>query len=246
GAMGIAGAMLVAATPAHAQILNTLRGFDADEPGWSGDVGAFFSASGGNTENTSLTGAGSVQHRGGAQRWRLMADGTQERTDGDATEQATVAHLRHNVRLSDAFATITFLQHQYDRFQRLESRFLLGAGMRWDAVRGDRLRVSLGASPMLEVEREEDGDDLARGRMSSFLSVLGSLDDRTSVDVTTFVQPAMDDLGDTRAVATGSLRVKIRGGFAVQVNARVQYDAEPAPDVKETDWKVKTGLIWSL
>jgi putative salt-induced outer membrane protein YdiY len=241
-----AAALLVAAAPVPAEILNTLRGFGDEAPGWSGDLGTFFSASGGNTEKTALTGAGSVQLLTGRQRWRLMADGTLERTDGDDTERNSVVHLRQNVQLNDPFATIAFAQHQYDRFQRLESRFLLGAGMRWDAVRAEHVHVSVGASPMLEVEKEEGTDALARGRMSTFLSVLGNVDERTSVDVIAFVQPAMAELADTRAVATASLRVKMGGGIALQVSSRVQYDAEPAPDVKDTDWKVQTGLTWSL
>lgn len=245
-AAAAAAALLLAAAPAPAQILNTLRGFGAESEGWSGELGAFFSATGGNTETTSLTGSGSVQRLRGAQRWRLMADGTQERADGDDTERNSVVHLRQNVRLTDAWASIAFAQHQYDRFQRLESRFLLGAGARWDAVRAERFQVSIGASPMLEIEKEEDDDALARGRMSTFLSVLGTLDERTSVDLTTFVQPAMDEAGDVRAVATGALRVKVGGGLALQVNGRVQHDAKPAPDVKKTDWKLQTGLTWSL
>lgn len=241
-----AAALLLAATPAPAQILNTLRGFGDEAAGWSGELGAFFSATGGNTEKASLTGSGSAQWRRGVQRWRLMADGTLERTDGDDTERNSVVHLRQNVRLTDGVASIAFAQHQYDRFQRLESRFLLGAGARWDAVRAERFHLSIGASPMLEIEKEESDDALARGRMSTFLSARGKVDERTSLDLTTFVQPAMDEPADTRAVATGALRVEVAGGLAVQVNGRVQYDARPAPDVKETDWKVQTGLTWSL
>lgn len=237
---------LLLGSPAHSQILNTLRGFVADAPGWSGEVGAFVSASGGNTENVSASGAGRVQWQGEVQRWRLFLEGTRAESRRETTEEATALHLRHNARLTGSVASLAFVQHQHDRFQRVDARFLLGAGVRWDAMRGERIEGSWGLSPMLEVERVEGRDAEARGRLSTFLTVLGHINDRTRVDVTGFVQPAFAELSDVRAVGLASLRVEISGQLSLLVDGRLQYDAEPAEGVEETDWKTRTGLSVTL
>jgi len=232
--------------PVNAQILNTLRGFGRTEPGWSGDLGAFVSASGGNTENVSLGGNGRVQWQGDVHRWRLLLEGTRAESRREVTEEASAVHLRHNARLTRSLASLAFVQHQHDRFQRVDARFLVGAGVRWDVIRGESIDGAWGVSPMLEVERVEGGDAEARGRLSTFVTILGKIDARTSVDVTTFVQPAFDEPSDVRAVSTASLRVEVVDHLSLVVEGRVQYDAEPAGGVERTDWKTRTGLSVAL
>lgn len=226
----------------QAQILNTLRGFDEDATGWSGGFGAFFSGTGGNTENVAIGGAGSIQWQGNANRWRLLLDGTRAESNRSATEEALATHLRHNLRLSRRWASLAFVQHQYDRFQRVDSRFLAGAGVRWDFLRTEKLGASIGASPMLEMEKNEGRSSLSRGRLSTFVTILGRVDERVHVDVTAFVQPAMDELQDIRAVSTTALRLEISEALSLVADLRVQYDTEPAADVEKTDWKTRTGL----
>jgi hypothetical protein len=224
------------------QILNTLRGFDPVGVGWSGELASFFGASGGNTENVSLTGSGRVQWQGERHRMRLMGDATHTTSGGTVTEETSVVHVRLNRRLGEAFATILFVQHQHDEFQRLTSRFLSGVGARWDWIRRERLEGSWGVTPMLEVERIEGDSARTNGRLSTFVSVLGRIDDRTTVDVTTFVQPRLDDASDLRAVGTASLRVALAERLSLVVQGSVQYDRRPAETVEKADWKTRTGI----
>lgn len=237
---------LVGFETGSAQILNTLRGFEADSSGWSGEVASFFGASGGNTENVSLTGAGRVQWGGDRHRVRLLGNATRTTSRGEVTEETSVVHVRHNYRLADAFATVLFVQNQHDEFQRLTSRSLVGAGARWDWMRRERLKGSWGVTPMLEVERIEGDDVTTNGRLSTFVSLLGRLDERTTFDLVTFVQPKMDDASDLRAVGSASLRVELAERFSLVVQGSVQYDRQPAEDVKRTDWKTVTGFSVQL
>jgi putative salt-induced outer membrane protein YdiY len=231
---------------AEAQIVNTLRTGNGAGPGISGEVGAFFSASGGNTEKNDLTGAARLQWHGALHDLRLLADATRSTSAGVTTEEASLVHLRHNRRIAAAVSTVTFVQHQHDRFQRLRSRFLLGVGLRWDWIRRERLRGSWGVTPMLEVEELRDADSTTDARLSTFLSVIGELDDRTSLDVTAFVQPRVDDPDDLRAVASAALRVAVAGRWTVSVQASLSHDARPAEGVEKTDWKTRTGLSVTL
>lgn len=229
------------AAPASSQILNTLRGFESKE-GLSGGVGTFFSATGGNTENLTVTGSARGQWQGTTQRWRFLVDGTRSRAAGSTTEESSVTHLRHNARLNDRWATIAFAQHQHDRFQRLTARYLFGVGARWDWIRRERLEGSWGLTPMLEAEKIQEESTEVSARFSTFVSLLGRVNDRTTVDLTAFVQPKADPLDDLRAVASASLKTAVSGKVSLHVQGSVGYDSDPADRVEKTDWKTRTGL----
>ncbi|MFT5233893.1 MAG: hypothetical protein ACI9UQ_001935, partial [Candidatus Krumholzibacteriia bacterium] len=51
-------------------ILNTLQGYDVDEPGWSGGLDGLFSGSGGNTDRIFFSLGGRTQWRGERNRYR--------------------------------------------------------------------------------------------------------------------------------------------------------------------------------
>jgi putative salt-induced outer membrane protein len=241
--------LLVTALPraGRAQIVNTLVGFDEEEPGWSGGVEARFSLTGGNTELVSLSGGGHVQYQSGANRWRLLGDATRETSQGERVEESTVAHLRHNRRLLPWLSTLTFIQHQRNPFQRLTSRFLAGAGARFDVVRASRIYGALGASHMVEVERIEDtsGTDTDQ-RLSVFAILEGKLSEAAAVEVTSFVQPRWGDFTDMRSILAATLRVTLVGSLAMTLDYDLQHDTEPPAGVEATDWKLRAGFAYGL
>ncbi len=233
--------------PAEAQILNTLRGFHDEEKGWSGTADATFSATGGNTETLALSGAAQAQYQSDRERVRLLASGTRKTSRGETDEEKSTAHLRHNHRFLPWMASLEFLQIQRDPFQRLQTRFLAGAGARFDVLRAERWQVALGAADMLDVERIEDepGTDTTQ-RLSTFATLDGELRKDAVLQFTAFVQPRWSDFADFRAYATGGLRVKLAGRVSYLTSAEVSHDSRPPAGVKETDWEVKTGFGVSL
>jgi hypothetical protein len=233
--------------PGRAQIVNTLDGFAERAPGWSGSVEARFSLSGGNTELVSLSAGGQVQHQGGANRWRLLGGASRETSRKERVEESTVAHLRHNRRLLPWLSTLTFVQHQRNPFQRLKTRFLAGAGARFDVLRASRVYGALGLSHMVEIERIEDagGTDTDQ-RLSLFAILEGKLREPVVLELTSFVQPLWSDLSDMRAILAASLRVAIVGSLSLTLNYDLQHDTEPPDGVQETDWKLRAGLAWEL
>lgn len=232
------------ASPAHAGvILNTLQGFDWTEPGWSGEVGTAFSASGGNTERVHLEGGGRVQWRNHRDRWQLLAVGAYEESGGVETERSVVVHLRQNHRLVDRLHTVVFAQRQHNPFQRLQSRWLLGAGLRWDLLDDQRDQIAIGATPMLEVERLEAEDDHhSLVRLSTFLLLARTLSEGVKLDGVAFYQPAWDHPADFRASASLALTVKIGGALDLRVGYGVEHDDAPPVGVEPTDWNSSLGF----
>ncbi len=100
---------------------------------------------------------------------------------------------------------------------------------------------------MLEVEEvvERPGSDTDH-RLSMFLSAQGRIDERVTLDVTTFAQPRWTDFGDLRAIVSASMKIQVVGRLSILVSSRVLHDTEPPDRVEDTDWNTKTGLVWSL
>ena len=136
----------------EAQIVNTLRGFDDKERGWSGGVEATISVAAGNTEYFETQIAAAVQHQSDTHRWRLLARNMRLTASGKTQAENRLGHLRHNYRFSRRLASVAFLQGQHNPFQRIETRVLVGGGARFDLVRREKVNMALGATFMREDE----------------------------------------------------------------------------------------------
>lgn len=232
------------AAPATAGvILDTLAGSGLAEPGWSGALEGGFEATGGNTDLWSLSAGGRVLHRAERDLWRLQGRIERSETDGVETSRAVVGHLRHNHALGTDLHTVAFVQIQHNPFQRLKSRWLTGAGLRWDLRADDDGRLAVGATHMVEVERIEDirGSDTDH-RLSAFLHVGRRLSPTATLSGVFFVQPLWRDFSDRRAMGRLTLEVTLTASLTLQVGGNVEYDARPPAGVETTDWRTVTGL----
>ncbi|MFO7653750.1 MAG: DUF481 domain-containing protein [Candidatus Krumholzibacteriia bacterium] len=239
----VAAAGVLAAGPAHGQILNTLRGFADREPGWSGSATGYLAAAGGNSEYEEYGGALTVQWQGEHQRVRALGSGELRSSDDERTAENTTGHLRHNWFFHRRLATVAFVQIQRNPFQRLEERLLAGGGLRFEVLSREQMRWFLGVTTMFEDEAIEDvAGRERRHRMSSFVSLVYRAREGLSVDLTGFYQPRWSDFADARATAAAAVKVAVIGTLHLDVTASLQYDARPAPGVETTDWTVRNGL----
>lgn len=232
---------------ASGEILDTLGGFDADAPGWSGALGATFSVNGGNTETVSISGSGQAQWQRGAERLRMIAGGTHETADGELTEEKLVLHLRHNHRLAPWVRSLLFAQLQQNPFQRLESRTLFGAGARFEPLSRPRGAVAIGAAYMLELERLDGvGGTTTEHRISTFVDLSAMPREGVTLAATSYVQPRIDDLEDVRISAAASIASRVVGPLSLVVSGSYVYDRYPPEDVERVDWGIESGLRVSL
>ena len=236
--------LVIPVVGARAAIVNSLRGFDRDEPGWSGSVDGSYGASGGNTDLSTFMGSARLQWKGASHIGRLIGAGKRTTNNGTETARSTLGHLRHNYMLSDRWATVAFLQLQENPFQRLDERFLAGLGGRWRAVKGKSTLIYLGATYMFEKELIQGEDDFDQAsRLSTFASLELELRQGVFVDFLAFYQPKFDDLADWRAYGEVRLEVELIGSLSLFTGYNLQYDSQPPAGVEETDWNTKTGFL---
>jgi len=232
-------------SPAGAQIINTLRGFDEDEMGWSGGVEGAVATASGNTEYFEYEVGGAAQHQGMKNRWRFLARTMKRTASGEDVARTRIGHIRHNYRLGTSrYSTLAFLQGQYEPFKRIEKRYLAGAGAQADLHRTGTWRSVLGASIMYENEELTDNNGIRTrdARFSFFLSVFRDVKEGVDVDVVAFYQPLADDFGDARANVAAGIRADIVGELYTFFRYVAEYDAQPAPGVEDLDQGLRAGL----
>lgn len=234
------------ADPARAQIINTLRGWEDSETGWTGQLEGRLALASGNSDYLELSGDAALQWSDARQRVRVLVDETLRRAGGEKIAESFLAHARHNYRLSDLVWTLVFAQHQYSPFLRLKRRSLVGAGTRLDIVRAESWDASLGLSAMVESEVLTDqpgGEAKVDGRGSFFLSAIGDVTDDLRVDVSAFYQPLLEEWSDSRAYAAAVARVDVVGGLDLLIRVDLLHDSNPPPGVEQTDLRLSTGLL---
>ena len=241
----LAAAFVLALAPgvAGAAIVNTLRGFNDDKPGWSGSLSGSYGASGGNTEVTKLEAGAQLQWRNETERVRLMGSAKRASSRGDEIARAVTGHLRHNHYLGGRWSTLEFLQIQENPFQRLKSRALAGLGLQCDVVRDSSVTLTAGASHMFERQRldGESGHTDAQ-RLSSFVSVLAQVRPGVRLDGLAFYQPRWSSFADWRGFGKLDLNVALSSALTLFTGVQVEHNARPAEGVEKTDWETTTGV----
>ena len=241
--------VLVSATPAEAQIVNTLRGWSEPDSGWSLGVQATVSRTTGNSDHLTLSAEGSAQLLAGRNRFRLLASETYMEMEGERTAEDFIVHLRHNYRITGTFHTLFFAQNQYNPFRRLRRRTLLGGGTRADVLQERALSGALGASVMLESEELSDtpsGQDSTCSRGSFFLSLVWKPAAGASLDISGFYQPKLSELHNRLMSAALNLEASLLGDLSLLTSLEVDYDSDPAPGVETTDTVLSSGLKLAL
>lgn len=238
-------ALSLLATPAEGQIVNTLRGWGDVEPGWTGEVEGQIALAEGNSEYFQLLFGAAAQLNAGRHRWRLLGSETLTWANDQKVSENLLLHLRHNYRIRPWISSLVFTQTQYNPFQRLAVRFLLGGGARFDVVREETWEVALGASYMLEVEdlTDDDTGSDTEHRQSYFASLVGNPLPNLRLDLSAFWQPLFSDFSDSRVYGAASSRVDVVGGLDLLLSVGVQRDSNPPEGVKEVDLTLRSGLV---
>lgn len=240
--------VLCGTSPLQAQIVNTLGGWSEKESGWSGRIGLTGDLSGGNTDVKSVAAAARVQWQQEKNLVRLLGSFKMENAEGARVKEESMGHLRIIRHLKTRIAPFAFSQLQRNPFKRLETRWLLGAGAEFDISPQETWTLTVGASPMLELEKIQDspGEGETRGRFSSFLRVAVPLRSEASFHAIGFYQPRLAEPTDFRSSLIASLELPIVGPLNFLTLGSWEHDDLPPEGVEPDDWDLNFGLTLNL
>lgn len=236
--------LLAAPTAAQINAERMRRALDGDGVQMALDATVALAA--GNTEYVQVGVGGRADWRRGAGLLFVVGQFAFSSADEEVFVDEGFAHARYNRDLSPLVVAEAFGQLQRNSQQLLETRALLGAGVRLRLVDTDRFGVALGATPMLEYERlaaEAAEPEATVARWSSYASVRAALSETASVTAVGYAQPRLSAPEDVRYLAQAALEVGVTRWLRVRVRADLRHDSQPPLGVEKTDVSVSNGFV---
>ncbi|NQY99466.1 MAG: DUF481 domain-containing protein [Bdellovibrionales bacterium] len=230
--------------PAHAYLnIESLR--QDSKPGLHGSTAVRTSGSSGNNDVI----AGSLTSQSIIKIGREEFIGIFNYRYGEASDVKNTnsgnIHIRYAKGPRDANLSLeTFAQLEFDEFQNLNSRELVGLGLRAELVKVDLLTVYAGIGAFYENEDIRDSADQETMRGNSYLSVRSHLSEDLSFSAIVYYQPNTRDMTDYRLRTHLGLEFQLKAQLMFNVVYERHLDTLPPPTIEELDTRFLTGITW--
>lgn len=133
------------------------------------------------------------------------------RAAGNDFQNSWFLHARYNQKLSQLLRAEGFIQYQQNQLLVIDSRFLLGAGVRMKVLSGEHLGAYLGNAAMYEIEQSTDFDQQNHNfRHSAYFSLTYSPKDiGVNLINTLYFQPLYKSLANHRVLEQFKIEVPV-------------------------------------
>jgi len=215
--------------------------FDTIPAGWSGVGELSLSGASGNSDFHYASAALSVQHKKNQQINLISMAHHQGESQGEKNRDHQFVHVRHSQFFRPKLAWEAFVQYQSDQFKQLESRYLMGAGVRIDRPLA-RGFSSYGLALMGERERLDSGEVRELARLSGVAKHELTLSDSARLTNSFYLQPEVGEWANYRLTNQFKLSSVVTEKLSIELKLTGLYASEPPLGVEKTDWIYSTGL----
>ncbi|MDE3003523.1 MAG: DUF481 domain-containing protein [Gemmatimonadota bacterium] len=220
--------------------------------GRSGSVGGDFSIQTGNVDFVALDFRGRVYDVTPTQTRLIVGNGGLGFLDRSRFASNGLLHYRRSfTAISPYVEPEWFGQLNYDRAQRLAFRSVTGGGVRTAFAQGAWGQFGMGSSGIIEYERLALPDTAVHAkrtlevRWSNFLTLRLVPTNALVITSTTYVQPAVTDFGDFRALENLRLSASVTETLALTVSFDLRYDSRPPDGLAALDTRLRTGVTYT-
>lgn len=235
--------LILVSAACYGQVNIEDKRMERESSGFSGSVNLSITLERGNSELTEVVGKPQLIFRAGRSQWLLLNSYSFVETDESSVVNEGFSHLRYNFNISSVVIIEALAQYGFDREQDLDSRLLIGSGLRFVVLEGGNAELALGVTGMYE--REElvsTGELIETPRNSDYIAVRFAANDIVTLSNTVYVQPAFDDIGDIRVLDNLELSAALSTWLEITLSLEYRYDSEPPDDIKEYDLSLENGL----
>lgn len=179
-----------------------------------------------------------------------------KRANKEKTKNKGFIHLRSIRQLNeDKIMAEAFTQLEFDQFLQLQSRFLLGIGVRSDLVQlfsdstlNKPLKLFVGIGVMHEGEHYTTDPEIivSHYRSTNYISLAMRLSEQAQLGFVTYYQPALEDFDDFRFSADMNLTVDVLKNLALSFKIRYLHRSVAIGESVNDDQEIKTGLIFKF
>ena len=178
----------------------------------------------------------------------LIMQGNYGWQGGTQYSDEALVHLRHVLRIKTKLQPELFAQIDYNKKRLLMFRGLLGGGLRFAVYNHNKTKLWYGTAFMLENERLDlyDTDfhkkEVSVIRWSNYFSFNVDFNDQLNWTSTTYFQPLINYLGDTRILGETNLKVGLIEQLSLVLGFKLRYDSEPPKGIKSLDTTLRSGI----
>ena len=182
--------------------------------------------------------------RGDKSTWLFVADYARAESNNLETEDNQFAHLRYVHKIEAGRGIEVFAQIQRNRFQKLVTRQLFGAGYRWDSSETKVSRTLFGVGVFREREQSlslADKENVWRGNFYSTFNLPLDLALGSSLNFSVYVQPDVENFSDLRSIAVAKFVVQLTERLSVDFTIGYDHDSKPAFGVDAQNFRYSSG-----
>ena len=168
-----------------------------------------------------------------------------ERTKDDLIEdESSFMHARILWKNANKpFDFETYFQNSENPFQRYKKREIYGFGLRFS----DLKKLKLGLSLLNENEKSLSDITKKTDRINIYLFKKVNFENNTSVSLTTFIQPSINEISDDYKYSfSASYRINISEQFSIKFKLSESYDSDPPDLADESDQAFVTSFNYSF
>jgi hypothetical protein len=136
-----------------------------------------------------------------------------------------------------------FSQAEFNEFQSLTLRTLVGAGLRMRLYQGDQDTLYFGAGSFYEDEEVKDDLDQGNGRGNFYLSLRKFIGEDVETVMVGYYQPSFKRVNDYRVQLTAGIETKITQALQLVNSLSYARDSQPPQGIEEVTSRTMYFLI---
>jgi putative salt-induced outer membrane protein len=218
--------------------------------GLNGHIDLSFSGKSGNSDVRTQSVSGQLSYREGVHQF--LTTGSLEYGESNQVTDSDnkFIHQRYIHHRTQTLAFEGFIQYQEDAFKLLDSRKLIGGGIRFNLAPQETYLFNIGVGAYYTEEVYNLGDGINTSeqytRGNSYINFAKQLTDSTTFSNTLYWQPRLSDISDSYAYNSLALSVKINQQLALKITLETQYDSKPVNNLEQVDHAYFTSLEYSF
>ncbi|WP_379920727.1 YdiY family protein [Erythrobacter sp. R86502] len=217
----------------------------------SGEFGAFRAT--GNSSNTGITAGLTVDREGIDWRHKLTGRVDYQRANGVTTREQFLARYEPNISISDNFYVYALAQYERDRFQGLSARYAVSGGIGYQAIKNEKVQLSLKTGPAYRITQFIGGG--SDNRIAGLIGLdfdwtiserLKLTQDTNAVAETGGSAVAIIDSRNTTLQLITGLDASINSSLTARFSYAIDYDSNPPPGAVHTDTFSRVTLVYDF
>jgi putative salt-induced outer membrane protein YdiY len=234
--------------PSYAQVNIEEYRQEEGNTGFSGSFAAGVEAQTGNTDIQELAVEGRLDYVRPTVTTFILTNSEFGWEQGQRFSNEALVHFRQMYQLREGFRLEVFGQYNFDKTIFLDTRILVGAGLRLRLVDHPAFHLWQGSGYMLEHERlgipvlAKHPNRTTVSRWSNYLSSRFNINDRVGSAWTVYIQPQFRAMRDFRLLSDINLEVDLGGPLVLVLSYQMRYDSRPPSGIKKIDSKIENTV----